>query len=1095
MDDEYAKLIRRMNPPRVVIDNDTCEDATIIQVDSVNKHGILLEVVQVLADVNLVITKAYISSDGGWFMDVFNVIDRDGNKIRDKEVLNYIQERLESNDAVVPAVRESVGVMPSEEHTSIELSGTDRPGLLSEVCAVLADLHCNVVNAEIWTHNARAAAVVHVTDDFTGCAIEDPKRLLTIKELLCNVLKGNNDLKAAKMTLSAPGVTNRDRRLHQLMFADRDYERMGSVELGRIEDKGSRPHVTVLDCIQKDYTVITMRSKDRPKLLFDIICTLTDMQYVVFHGMVSTGRKEAYQEFYIRHVDGLPISSEAERERVTQCLEAAIERRASEGLELQLCTDDRTGLLSDITRIFRENSLCIKRAEISTKDRKVRDTFCVTDVAGNPADPKIIDSIRRQIGPGLLEYVMNLMGLVLASEITKRNAMSENREPAAWAPGLSAMKAGSSATELATRISRALISASNNTRPTRSWSPSLEQALHRLGCRDSLTPSLVARVIDPFLLNHHLLALGFFNWASQQPGFGHTSMTYQSILKSLSLSRQFNSIDALLRQVKTQKVSLDSSVYGSVMASFIAGKRPRDAFFVFRDVSSIIQDIGPEICNSLLAALASDGYVEHAQKMFDEMTQRGVPLTTLGFGVFMWRICGSAELGAILSVLDEVKGCASMINGSILALLIVHGLCKASRVSEAFFILDELRSRNCKPDFMTYRIVSEAFRSTGNIFETEKVLKKKRKLGVAPRTSDYREFILCLIMKRRICEAKELGEVIVSGNFPIEDDVLNVLIGSVSAIDTDSALASFKFMVGKERFPTLLTLSNLSRNLCKYDKIDELLEMFELLSYHNYFKDLESYNVMVSFLCKAGKVKEAYGVLQEMKKKGLSPDISSYNSLMEACCREDLMRPAKRLWDEMFTSGCSGNLKTYNTLIRKFSEVGQVEEAQRLFDYMLEKDIAPDATTYTSLLQGLCEERKFEAAIQVLNKSVKQDLMLARTVLRAYILHLCKKGLFLTASELLFGLGYDIAHSDSHVILLKYLVDAAELSIAIEHMKWVRETSSSLLQVISAELSVSLSYSSKPELVLQLLKAMQENSCFSNISTKNFSKSSPPDAR
>jgi UTP:GlnB (protein PII) uridylyltransferase len=405
MDDEYAKLIRRMNPPRVVIDNETLDDATIIQVDSVNKHGILLDVVQVLADVNLVIIKAYISSDGGWFMDVFNVVDRDGNKIRDKEVLNYIQVRLESNDGSAPSVRESVGVMPSQEHTSIELSGTDRPGLLSEVCAVLADLHCNVVNAEIWTHNARAAAVVHVTDDSTGCAINDPKRLLTIKELLCNVLKGSNDLKAAKMSLSAPGGTNRDRRLHQIMFADRDYERIER------EEKGSRPHITVLDCLQKDYTVITMRSKDRPKLLFDIICTLTDMQYVVFHGMVSTGPKEAYQEFYIRHVDGLPISSEAERERVMQCLEAAIERRASEGLELQLCTDDRTGLLSDITRIFRENSLCIKRAEISTKDKKVKDTFCVTDVAGNPAYPNLIDSIRSQIGPSVLQVKYNAASL------------------------------------------------------------------------------------------------------------------------------------------------------------------------------------------------------------------------------------------------------------------------------------------------------------------------------------------------------------------------------------------------------------------------------------------------------------------------------------------------------------------------------------------------------------------------------------------------------------------------------------------------------------------------------------------------------------
>jgi hypothetical protein len=41
----------------------------MMQVDSANKYGILLEVVQVLTDLKLIITKAYISSDGGWFMD------------------------------------------------------------------------------------------------------------------------------------------------------------------------------------------------------------------------------------------------------------------------------------------------------------------------------------------------------------------------------------------------------------------------------------------------------------------------------------------------------------------------------------------------------------------------------------------------------------------------------------------------------------------------------------------------------------------------------------------------------------------------------------------------------------------------------------------------------------------------------------------------------------------------------------------------------------------------------------------------------------------------------------------------------------------
>lgn len=190
------------------------------------------------------------------------------------------------------SLRGSVGVMPSKEDTSIELTGSDRPGLLSEVSAVLTDLRCNVVNAEIWTHNARAAAVIHVTDQATGCAIEDPKRLSMIKKRLGNVFKGNSSFRTPKMTISSPGpvAMNRDRRLHQMMFAARDFER-----LEYAQDTNSRPHVTVLDCSDRDYTVVTIRSRDRPKLLFDTVCALTDMQYVVFHGTVITGRMEAYQ--------------------------------------------------------------------------------------------------------------------------------------------------------------------------------------------------------------------------------------------------------------------------------------------------------------------------------------------------------------------------------------------------------------------------------------------------------------------------------------------------------------------------------------------------------------------------------------------------------------------------------------------------------------------------------------------------------------------------------------------------------------------------------------------------------------------------------
>ncbi|OVA17455.1 ACT domain [Macleaya cordata] len=399
VDDEFEKLAIRMNPPRVSVDNTSSRTATLIKVDSANKHGSLLEVVQALTDLNLTIKRAYISSDGEWFMDVFHVTDQDGNKLSDGEVSERIEQSLGSRVLSLWTLRRSVGVQAAAEHTTIELTGRDRPGLLSEIFAVLTDLRCNVVAAEVWTHNSRMASVVYITDEVTGVPIDDPERLTKIKLLLRYVLKGIRDKQSAKTAVSV-GDTHTERRLHQMMYADRDYDRddMGN----DIASDRSKPFVTVENCSDKDYTVVNLRCGDRPKLIFDTVCTLTDMKYVVFHAAVMAEGPEAYQEYYIRHSDGCPISSEAERQRVIHCLEAAIQRRTSEGIRLELCGEDRVGLLSDVTRIFRENGLSVSRAEVTTRGSQAVNMFYVTDASGNPVKSETIEAVRCEIGQTII---------------------------------------------------------------------------------------------------------------------------------------------------------------------------------------------------------------------------------------------------------------------------------------------------------------------------------------------------------------------------------------------------------------------------------------------------------------------------------------------------------------------------------------------------------------------------------------------------------------------------------------------------------------------------------------------------------------------
>ncbi|TKY58126.1 ACT domain-containing protein ACR2 [Spatholobus suberectus] len=454
-DPEFDSLPERIYGPlcRVCIDNESMEGCTVVKVDSVNKQGLLLEVVQVLTDMNLQICKSYISSDAGWFMDVFHVRDENGNKLTDQKVINDIQQAIGRSRASPPSQQYSNNnnnnnnsvftIMtnyktyskklfplvphPNEQHTAIEMTGADRPGLFSEISAALADLHCNIVEAHAWSHNARLACVAYISDQSTDSAIDDPSRLASIEDHLTTVLRATTNpegggtnrpgVKTSELLGGEGTVTTVERRLHQLMLSVRDFEAPSPREM-----KGRKRMVTIESCDQKGYSIVSIKCKDRPRLMFDTVCTLTDMQYVIFHASISSHAGYAFQEYFIRHVDGYALNTASEKERVVKCLEAAIERRVCEGVRLELCADNRVGLLSDITRVLRENGLVVVRADVETHGEKSVNAFYVRDISGNEIDIEYFSkSVKREMGPIVTLHVKN--------DTSRRKTTSPKRSP------------------------------------------------------------------------------------------------------------------------------------------------------------------------------------------------------------------------------------------------------------------------------------------------------------------------------------------------------------------------------------------------------------------------------------------------------------------------------------------------------------------------------------------------------------------------------------------------------------------------------------------------------------------------------------------
>ncbi|GMG98983.1 hypothetical protein Nepgr_000823 [Nepenthes gracilis] len=61
------------------------------------------------------------------------------------------------------------------------------------------------------------------------------------------------------------------------------------------DEEGRKTMVSVENCDEKGYSVGTVECIDRPRLMFDTICTLMDLECHIFHGFMRSSQGSAFQ--------------------------------------------------------------------------------------------------------------------------------------------------------------------------------------------------------------------------------------------------------------------------------------------------------------------------------------------------------------------------------------------------------------------------------------------------------------------------------------------------------------------------------------------------------------------------------------------------------------------------------------------------------------------------------------------------------------------------------------------------------------------------------------------------------------------------------
>lgn len=413
---EYETLELRVHPPNVTVDNETYDDRTVITVDSANRPGTLVEVVQCLTELGLNVRKARISSDGGWFVDEFHVTETSGRKVTDEEKLKTIRKLLSIEYDVIKD--SEVGTNQADEarqcSTVFELCGQDRSGLLADVVQLLTSNNCDVRSAAVWTYKKMVAFVVSVLE--RGRPIQEEYKATRLRQMLLEMMdsSGNGTVTCEKVI----GPIHYERRLHLLMLKEELKEWHSSVArrevkllsqqetsakcvtsshgLSTDEDlshltspKYSRPEVIIQHYGHLNYWMVTIKCKDRNKLFFDTVCTLADLNYDIYHGAIDSEGDTATQLYYIRPRFGDFFWDYEKATKLRHILEAAIQRRFPKGLKVHVDPQDQR-TLADLTQQWKRAQLWITRAKVRQYNKNGH-TFYLMKTNGTAPDAKEVE--------------------------------------------------------------------------------------------------------------------------------------------------------------------------------------------------------------------------------------------------------------------------------------------------------------------------------------------------------------------------------------------------------------------------------------------------------------------------------------------------------------------------------------------------------------------------------------------------------------------------------------------------------------------------------------------------------------------------------
>ncbi|GJM98933.1 hypothetical protein PR202_ga15986 [Eleusine coracana subsp. coracana] len=417
------------------------------------------------------------------------------------------------------------------------------------------------------------------------------------------------------------------------------------------------------------------------------------------------------------------------------------------------------------------------------------------------------------------------------------------------------------------------------------------------GFEARLTPAAAAAVLRR-CRNLPVPSLRFFLFAAALPGFTHLSESLLILARSLACARLFPLLRSLLSDLPPSALSRD--LFPLLFRAYARAGLPDDAIRVFSSMERF--GFPPTLADlhSLLFALSHNGLVEHAeaffrdsgnqfdvsaksytilisgwavatkpenaQKLFDEMVERGVDPEVPAYNALIDALCRGGDVALAQAQLKDMQLSRGLIPDAATYGPFLRSACAAKDARAALRVLDRMRVHDLTPNVFTYNAVIRLLCDLGEIDEAYNILCEMDNRGEKPDVWSYNALLSAH------CKLKEV----------------NKSLGLIKRMDKHSCM------------PDRHSYNMLLKMLISVGRIDKSIEVWDRMEKRGFHPGAATYAVMIHGLCcKKARAEEACSYFLRMVDDGIPPYQATCQVLRDRLLRLGLRDDLEMVTDRM----------------------------------------------------------------------------------------------------------------------------------------------------------------------------------------------------